>query len=160
MYDIAINGLNTHKFNTMKNYLFLILFPLLLLLSACDQKDQPISEIENPEKVAVAFFHALYNEKDVQKAATVCSPKLARVILHYKSPQAVARHIFNMSYDQVEISPDDTGVKVREQFKDKAVITIYFNGIYNEDRLKDVKRLSLVQIDDRWVIDKILKDPF
>jgi len=142
----------------MKNYLLLVLS--LAFLFGCEQKEQSISEIDNPEKVAVAFFNALYNEKDVQKAATVCSPKLARVILHYKSPQAVARHIFNMSYDQVEITPDDSGVKVREQFKDKAVITVYFNGTYNEDRLKDVKRLSLVQIEDRWVIDKVLKDPF
>ena len=108
----------------------------------------------------MAFFHALYNEKDVKKAASVCNPQLARIIMHYKSPRAVARHLFNMSFDSVEISPDSSGVKVREQFKDKAKIIIYFNGLYQENRMKDVKRLSLIQLDDRWVIDKILKDPF
>jgi len=144
----------------MKKYLQIIVLPLLILLVACDKSEKPISKIEDPELVAVAFFNALYNEKDVKKAASVCSPQLARIIMHYKSPKAVARHMFNMSFDNVEISPDNSGVKIREQFKDKAVITIYFNGVYQEDKMKDVKRLSLIQIEDKWVINKILKDPF
>jgi len=144
----------------MKKYLQILVLPLLILLVACEKNEKPISKIEDPELVAVAFFNALYNEKDVKKAASVCSPQLARIIMHYKSPKAVARHMFNMSFDNVEISPDSSGVKVREQFKDKAIITIYFNGVYQEDKMKDVKRLSLIQIEDKWVINKILKDPF
>lgn len=144
----------------MRHYLIIILMPLILLLSACGDNKEEISEIENPEKVAVAFFEALYNEKNAKKAASVCSPRLARIVMHYKSPSAISRHLFNMSYDKVEIKPDDSGVKVREQFKDAAVITVYFDGYYQDERFKDVKRLSLIQIDDHWVIDKILKDPF
>ncbi|MCO4798516.1 MAG: hypothetical protein KC484_04840 [Colwelliaceae bacterium] len=144
----------------MYKYLKLSVLILLIAISGCSQEEDPISELDNPELVTVAFFNALYNEKDIKKAASVCSPKLARILIHYKSPQAVARHLFNMSYDKVEISPDDTGVKVREQFKNKAVITVYFDGVYQDDKFKDVKRLSLVQLDDKWVIDKILKDPF
>ncbi len=144
----------------MKKYLKYCLLPFLLLINACEQKDAPITSINNPEEVSVAFFDALYNQQDVKKAASVCSPRLARIILHYKSPRAVARHLFNMSYDKVEIKPDDSGVKVREQFKNKAVITLYFDGMYQDNRVKDVKRLSLTQLEDRWVIEKILKDPF
>ena len=141
-------------------YLSYILIAALLLLMGCTNEENEIAEIENPELVTIAFFNALYNEKNVKKAASVCSPQLARIILHYKSPQAVARHLFNMSYDRVEIKPDDSGVKVREQFKDAAVITVYFDGYYQENRLKDVKRVSLVQQNGNWVINKILKDPF
>ncbi|XQW86365.1 hypothetical protein ACOYR1_06475 [Thalassotalea piscium] len=146
--------------NNMRHYLVLFFIPLILLLSGCGNNDEEISDIENPEKVAVAFFEALYNEKNAKKAASVCAPKLARIVMHYKSPKAIARHLFNMSYDKVEIKPDDSGVKVREQFKNAAVITVYFDGYYQNERFKDVKRLSLIQIDDHWVIDKILKDPF
>jgi len=139
---------------------FLILL-ILFLVSACDDNNKEITKIDNPELVAVAFFDALYNEKNVQKAASVCDPKLARLILHYRSSQAVARHLFNMSYDKVTIKPDDSGVKLRKQFKNKAIITLYFDGYYQENRLKDVKRISLVQLDGgQWVINKILKDPF
>ena len=135
--------------------------PLLLLLNGCNEpnKDE-ITEVGNPEHVAVAFFDALYNEKNVKKAALVCNPKLARLILHYQTPQAVARHMFNMSYDKVDIKPDDSGVKLREQFKGSAIITIYFDGYYQDERLKDVKRLSILQRNGQWYIDKILKDPF
>ncbi|MGB1262759.1 MAG: hypothetical protein ACPG52_07625 [Cognaticolwellia sp.] len=143
------------------NYLKFILLSLTLLLFGCGEKDKnKISNDENPETVAVEFFNALYNEKNIKKAASVCSPKLSRIILHYKSPKAVARHLFNMSYDKVEITPDSSGVKVREQFKNSAVITVFFDGYYHDEHIKDIKRLSLKQVDNKWVIDKILKDPF
>tara|TARA_R110001583_G_scaffold2068_2_gene15222 strand:- start:4246 stop:4677 length:432 start_codon:yes stop_codon:yes gene_type:complete len=138
----------------------LLLIFTLFFVSACSGEEE-ITNIDNPELVAVAFFDALYNEKNVQKAASVCDPKLARLLLHYQSSQAIGRHLFNMSYDKVEIKPDDSGVKIRKQFKKKAVITLYFDGYLQENRLKDVKRISLVQIDGgKWVINKILKDPF
>ena len=143
------------------NYLKLILISLTLLLTACgDDENGDIKTSESPEDVSVAFFNAIYNEKDVKKAAKVCSPQLSRIILHYKSPRAVARHLFNMSYDSVVASPDDSGVKIREQFKGAAIITVYFDGIYDNNRVKDVKRLSLIQVEGDWIIDKILKDPF
>lgn len=137
----------------------LSLLLLTLFLTSCSDEND-ITEIQNPEIVAVAFFDALYNERDVEKAASVCSPKLARILLHYHSPEAVARHLFNMRYDQVKVTPDDSGVKVREQFKDNATVTLYFDGIYKEEKHKDVKRLALIQVDGKWVIEKILKDPF
>lgn len=140
-------------------YIKIALLSFFLLLTACTAEEE-ITEIDNPEDVAIAFFDALYNKKDVKKAASVCSPQLARILLHYKSPQAVARHLFNMKYDNVKINPDDSGVKVREQFKDSAEIILYFDGIYNENRIKDIKRVSLIQQKNGWVIDKILKDPF
>ena len=141
-------------------YLYSFLILALISLTGCMKNEEDITSIDDPELVTIAFFDALYNQKDINKAASVCSPKLARIIKHYKSPRAVGRHLFNMSYDKVAVSPDDSGVKVREQFKDKAVIIVFFDGTYNDERLKDVKKISLVQIDDKWVIDKILKDPF
>lgn len=144
----------------MNNIKF-ITFGLILLIFGCGESNKDtIRNVDNPEVVAIAFFDALYNEQNIKKAASVCSPKLARILLHYKSTKAVARHMFNMSFDEVDITPDDSGIKVREQFKDSAIITVYFNGYYQSNNLKDVKRLSLIQVDDKWLIDKILKDPF
>tara|TARA_R110001583_G_scaffold43548_6_gene138556 strand:- start:7705 stop:8139 length:435 start_codon:yes stop_codon:yes gene_type:complete len=140
-------------------------FPLILIflffLSACGGKEE-IDEIDNPKLVAVAFFKTIYNEKDINKAASVCSPKLARLLLHYKTSQSVARHLFNMSFEKItDIKPDNTGVKIREQFKDKAVVTINIEGYYDESKVKHVKRLLLIQNDNgQWIVDEILKDPF
>ena len=145
----------------LKNSLLALLLCSLTLLTACgEDNSKKITTVDNPELVAIAFFDALYNEKNVEKAASVCNPQLARLILHYRSPGAVARHLFNMSFDTVEIKPDSAGVKVREQFKDNANITIYFDGYYHNNRMKDVKRLAIVQRDGEWFIDKVLTDPF
>lgn len=145
----------------LKLTLLLLSLSSALLLTGCGEDDsKKITTVDNPETVAIAFFDALYNEKNVEKAASVCNPKLARLILHYRSPEAVARHLFNMSYDKVEITPDSAGIKVREQFKGSANITIYFDGFYQENRIKEVKRLAIIQRNGKWFIDKILKDPF
>jgi len=144
-----------------KIFLLSLLSCSVLLLAACGRDDpKKITTVDNPETVAIAFFDALYNEKNVEKAASVCNPKLARLILHYRSPEAVGRHLFNMSYDKVEVKPDSGGVKVREQFKGSANITVYFDGYYQESRIKEVKRLAIIQRGGKWYIDKILKDPF
>jgi hypothetical protein len=143
------------------SHLKLIILSCVVFFSACSEKNiNKIHDLDNPEVVAIEFFNALYNEQNIKKAASVCSPRLSRIILHYQSPKAVARHLFNMSYDKVDITPDDSGVKVREQFKNSAEITVYFDGYYQNDRIKDVKRLLLVQIDNKWIIEKRLKDPF
>ena len=144
-------------YKTLPLVIFLIFF-----ISACSGGEEDISEIDNPKLVAVAFFEAIYNEKDINKAASVSAPKLSRLLLHYKTSQSVAKHMFNMSFEKVIlIRPDDTGVKIRERFKDKAIVTVYIEGYYEDSLIKNVKRLSLIQNDDgQWVIDEILKDPF
>lgn len=141
---------------------FPLVFIFIFFLSACSEPKEEIQEIDNPKLIAIAFFEAIYNEKDIDKAASVCSAKLARLILHYRTPQSVAKHLFNMSFEKViDISPDDSGVKIRERFKDKAVVTVYIEGYYQESKIKDVKSLLLIQDDDgQWLIDEILKDPF
>lgn len=133
----------------------------ILLLTACNEEDtSKIIEVDHPEFVALAFFDALYNEKNIKKSASVCNPKLARLIMHYRSPEAVGRHLFNMSYDTVNVKADNGGVKIREQFKGSANIIVYFDGYYQDKRIKEVKRLALIQRDGKWFIDKILKSPF
>ncbi len=156
--DIIVNLLINNQF--MYKTLALVLISLLFL-SACN-REKTIAEIDNPKLVAIAFFEAIYNEKDINKAASVCSPKLARLLLHYKTSQSVARHMFNLSFEKATlISSDDSGVKIRERFKERTVVTIYLEGLYDENILKDIKRLSLIQNDDdQWVVDEILKDPF
>ena len=141
--------------------IFPLVLTLIFFLSACGIEEE-ISEIDNPKLVAIAFFKAIYSEKDIKKAASVCTPKLSRLLLHYRTPQSIARHMFNMSFDKIiDIHPEDSGVKVRERFEDRAIVTVYIEGYYQGSKMKDVKRLSLIQNDDgQWIIDEILKDPF
>ncbi|MGV2873337.1 hypothetical protein [Colwellia sp. E150_009] len=139
---------------------FSIIFVFLFFLSACGEEE--IHEIENPKFVAVAFFEAIYIEKNIEKAASVSGLKLGRLLRHYKTSQSVARHLFNMPFEKIiEIRPDDNGVKIRERFKDKIAVTIFLVGTHNDRKINHVKRLLLIQNDDDdWIVDEILKDPF
>ena len=137
----------------------IIIFSSLILLSACSD-DADIKEIDNPKVVTTAFFNALYNERDVDKAAFVCSPPIAKLLKHYRSVPSIGKYMFNMMYDKVHITTDDSGVKVREQFNHTAEVIIYFDGYYQNERTKDVKRVLLKEVGNRWIISEILKDPF
>jgi hypothetical protein len=144
----------------MKGFIFKTIILLTLVFAIACSDEENIQEIDNPKVVTTAFFNALYNERDVDKAASVCSPQIAKLLKHYRSVPSIGRYMFNMMYDKVEIKADNSGVKIREQFKQSATVTIYFNGTYQNQRIKDVKRVLLKEQGNRWIISEILKDPF
>jgi hypothetical protein len=146
--------------NLMKGFIFKTIVLLTLVFAIACSDEENIQEIDNPKVVTTAFFNALYNERDVDKAASVCSPQIAKLLKHYRSVPSIGRYMFNMMYDEVEIKADNSGVKIREQFKQSATVTIYFNGTYQNQRIKDVKRVLLKEQGNRWIISEILKDPF
>jgi hypothetical protein len=146
--------------NLMKGFIFKTIVLLTLVFAIACSDEENIQEIDNPKVVTTAFFNALYNERDVDKAASVCSPQIAKLLKHYRSVPSIGRYMFNMMYDKVEIKADNSGVKIREQFKQSATVTIYFNGTYQNQRIKDVKRVLLKEQGNRWIISEILKDPF
>ena len=50
------------------NYLKIISLSFALLLFGCGEPDKDtISNVDNPEVVAIEFFNALYNEKNIKK---------------------------------------------------------------------------------------------
>lgn len=152
--------MNKHS-SSVKSLFYLIIVCLVITLQGCNKNSEIIEQdVDDPNLVAIEFFNALYNEKNLEKAARACSPRLARIILSYESPTAVARHLFNMTFDTVEVIPDDSGVKVREQFSKEAKLVIFFKGKFNGNRVEDVKRIKMVQNKGMWSVDRILKDPF
>jgi hypothetical protein len=146
--------------NLMKGFISKTIVLLTLVFAIACSDEANIQEIDNPKVVTTEFFNALYNERDVDKAASVCSPQIAKLLKHYRSVPSIGRYMFNMMYDEVEIKADNSGVKIREQFKQSATVTIYFNGTYQNQRIKDVKRVLLKEQGNRWIISEILKDPF
>lgn len=140
---------------------FFCYFIVIFFLFACSNEDN-ISDIDNPNLVAVAFFEAIYNEKNINKAAAAASPTLSRLLIHYKTSQSVARHLLNMPYEKIiTIQPDKTRFKIRERFKDNAIVTVYISGYYDDKIIKNIKQLSLIKNkNNQWIIDELLKDPF
>jgi len=138
----------------MKN--LLTLFLLVLTLCGCG------SELKVPptaEHVAIAFFDAIYNQKDVNKAATFCTLNLTKKIQKYVTAKNVARRLFNMSFDSVKIDVALGDLKVREEFKSSGKLTILFTGSRQNQVFKELKAIKLIKKDNAWLVEQILADP-
>lgn len=113
----------------------------------------------SPEDVAVAFFDALYNENDIDKALTFCSPDLAEEVSQYVTAKNAARRLFNMSYDTVEINAAFGDMNVRQQFANSGQLTILFTGYRQGKLYKDLKSIRMIKKNRTWLIDEFLPDP-
>ena len=140
----------------MKNFLMFIVFSLALCGCGSDSKN-PASV--SAEKVAVAFFDAIYNQKDINKTVSLCTLDLAKEIKKYVTANNVARRLFHMSFDSVKIDVALGDIQVREEFKNSGKLTILFTGSRQNKVFKELKAIKLIQKDDVWLVGQILADP-
>jgi hypothetical protein len=119
----------------------------------------PKEKADNAEGVAIAFFNAIYNQNDINKAKTLCTPRFAKEISKYVTTKNVARRLFNMSFDSVEIDAALGDAKVRGEFKNSGKLTLLFTGYRQEKIYKELKKIKLIKQGDIWLIDELLRDP-
>lgn len=132
-----------------------------LLLSACGN-NEPTKQESKPEDAAIAFFDALYNQNDLNKAVKYATPQTTRIMLHYKTAKAVQRHFINMKFDTVDISVDTTGrgEPLVSASATKAKVTLYFDGTYDGRTIRDLKTIELEKQLNEWKVKKIKADPY
>ncbi|WP_306521483.1 hypothetical protein [Rheinheimera sp.] len=146
------------------------ILPLLLtsaLLFGCgeesDTKEATSSAAtiaEVPESNAVKFFNAILIENDLKKAKKLAVPSMARVLDSYSTGKAAGRTLFNMRFDKLEITVEDTNKNVREFYTDKADVMLIFTGEYDGDRRVDMRMVKLVNQKGKWLISEVKTDPF
>ncbi|WP_206486129.1 hypothetical protein [Thalassotalea sp. G2M2-11] len=125
-----------------------------LALFACNKNTEV-----SADQVAVAFFDALYNQKDLDQALKYCTPRFAKEIKQFHTAKNVARRIFNMTFDSTTINAALADFKVREEFNTSGNLTILFTGDRNGKTYKEMKRIRLLKQGDTWLVDELLKDP-
>jgi len=130
-----------------------VFFVIITLISCNSDKEV------TAEDVAVAFFDAIYNQKDIKKATALCSPKFSKELKKYRTANQAARQLFNMSFDTVEISAALGDLKVRKEFQTSGNLTILFTGFSHEKKYKDLKKIRLIKRNNIWLVDKLLADP-
>lgn len=138
--------------NFIKKY-FIAIF---IALAMCGCGSEPKS---NAEDVAVAFFDAIYNQNNINKAKNLCTANLAKKISKYKTTKNVARRLFNMSFDSVKIDAALGDIQVRDEFRTSGRLTILFTGYRQGKIYKDLKKVKLIKQGDIWLINKLLPDP-
>ncbi len=136
------------------------LFIASLMLSACDDGPKVTGDSNSPEYAATVFFYTLYEQKDLNKAAEMASPKLARIMRSYGTASQFARNLLNMQFDTVTIEVDRTSRSVRKRYGDKATINLIFSGQHLGNKVDDFRSVVLVKRKGTWFIDRIKADPY
>jgi hypothetical protein len=129
---------------------------ITLAMFGCGSDSEPK---ENADDVAIAFFNAIYNQNDINKAKKLCTTNFAKEISKYITTKNVARRLFNMSFDSVEINAALGDLKVQSEFKISGKLTVLFTGYRQEKTYKELKNIRLIKQGDVWLIDELLSDP-
>ncbi|MBE0367907.1 hypothetical protein J8L98_17305 [Pseudoalteromonas sp. MMG013] len=141
-------------------YLTIILTCALVFLSGCGKDNKGTGESSSPGYTATAFFDALYNHNNLERAAKNATPRLARVMRSYGTAKQFTRNLVNMQFDQVTIELDMTNQSLREQYGETANINMVFTGTLRGEQVDDMRSVKLLRKKGKWYVDKINPDPF
>lgn len=128
---------------------------LLFLLISCTEE-----EVKMPTDVdiTVAFFDAIYNEKDLDTVLLYSSSSFKEEIRKYKTVSNVARRMLNLSFDSVSVNTQKSGAKVIDEFNEEVTMTVLLTGKRNERIFKEVKRIQLIKIHNVWLVNKLIEE--
>lgn len=137
-----------------------------LILQGCDTNKKTgagkygMMDTNTPDFAAVAFFDHVYKEKNLNNAISMSTPRMAKLLRHYRSNRSVQRHVFDLPYDEVEIQPDTGNAVGRTEFAKTAVVTLFFTGTLHGDRIEDIRIVEMVRADGKWLVDKVQADKY
>jgi len=115
---------------------------------------------DSPELTAIEFFEAILVDNDIKEAKRHVVPSLKRVLDGYASGRAVGRTLLNMSFDQVEITIEDTNRNVREFYTDRADVMLIFTGVRNDEKVVHMRMVKMEKHNGKWQVAVIKNDPF
>lgn len=141
-------------------------FLLLLALTGCNkEKDEGVGRYGmlddgTPQYTAVRFMQSIYDDPNIDRALSLSSERLARVMKRYHTNRNVQRNVIGIMYDSVVVSPEGSDSVGRSEFAKEATIHLFLSGFYGEDKIDEIRTLELVKEDGNWRVDDVLPDKF
>lgn len=142
---------------------------LMMALFACTDANQKsgagkygMMDSSTPEGAALLFFENLYGEqKSLNAVLKYTTPKMGRLLKSYHTPRSVQRHVMNLPFDEVPEMQIDTGDDVgRSEFSTSTEISVFFSGLYNGDKIDDLRTVKMVRIKNAWLVDAVKADKY
>jgi len=134
--------------------MFIICFLTQLLMACGADNKVEISE----KKVAMDFFDAIYNQKNIKQALTLSSKKFKKEIKKYKTANNVARRLLHLQFNSVKMTTAAQKTQIIDEYNTQITMTVVFTGKRSNGTFKDYKKIRLIKENDTWVVDKILQD--
>lgn len=138
----------------------------LMFLAACDKKQDDglgrygMLDESTPEYTTVTFLRSVYEDDNLDRAIALSSEKMSRILTRYHSNRNVQRHLLNLRYDTVIITPQNSGGVGRSEFSETSTITVFLSGMYGDDKIEDLRSIDLVKEDGEWKVNKIHPDTY
>lgn len=139
---------------------FFLLLVSVLMLGCTEEKPKVNAQWGTPEYNASQFFHALYNDKDLQLAKQLSTAEYASLMDSYGTVRQVGRTLINANFDSVDIRVNRSGGNLREQYEDVAVIDILLTGLNDGKQIDELRSVELVKQNGRWLVNTVKIDKF
>lgn len=137
----------------VRNMGLLLILSMLYLTTSCTEEVSGASEAE----VTIAFFDAIYNQKNINTALSLSSVSFKKDIIKYKTLNNFARRGLNLSFDSVTIDTQRLATTVIDAANIQVTMTVLLTGKRNERIYKEVRKIQLVKKENTWLVNKLLK---
>ena len=113
-----------------------------------------------PEYAAVMFMYGIYRDPNLDLALSLSSERMKRLLNNYRTNRNAQRHLIGLMYDTVQVNPDSGDSVGRTEFSESADVTVFLTGMYQDDKIDELRTIKLIKERGDWKVDKIETDPF
>ena len=99
-------------------------------------------------------------EPNLNTAMELSSERMKRLLNNYRTNRNAQRHLIGLSYDTVEINPDGGDTVGRTEFAQKAEVTVFLTGFYQEDKIDELRTVKLIKEGGDWKVNDVEADQF
>lgn len=131
----------------------LLILSMLYLTTSCTEEVSGPSEAD----ITIAFFDAIYNQKDLNAALSLSSVSFKKEIIKYKTLNNFSRRGLNLSFDSVTINTQRLATTVIDSANIQVSMTVLLTGKRNERIYKEVRQIQLIKKDNSWLVNQLLK---
>lgn len=130
----------------------------LLFLFGCGDPSGEEPHTLTPEQVSLGFFHAIYVDRDVEKAKQYVNDPIKEVLTHYYIAAAVQRNVLSLSMTNVEMEIDEIDIDFFRKFTKDVIVVIKMKGLKGGQPWIDDRTIRLHQIGNQWIIVEIMPE--
>ncbi|MFT4654414.1 MAG: hypothetical protein ACJA0G_001457 [Kangiellaceae bacterium] len=138
------------------------LLVVLFLLTGCNDSKEVVKAgrygmmgNDTPQYNAVLFLRAIYNEDKLDKAVSLSTERYGRILKGYHTNKSVQRQVFSLRLDSMVAEPVSGGSLIFNERIKEAEIQMKIIGEYNNDRIFELKTLSMVKVNGDWKVKDV-----